>query len=164
HTKHYQTARIPLTRLVDAQFYKLFGTAPRVAQNAVRIMPAETYDQVWAGAKGAEEFITSDNCQWCHSGNAWYGQKNYMILQAASKNPVNVSPYGEWRWSPMGLAGRDPIFYAQLDSELAYLRKEKTEKEAQATINLCLSCHGVMGKRQLNLDHNYLGDSGSPNS
>jgi cytochrome c553 len=86
-----------------------------------------------------------------------------MILEATSKNPVNVSPYGEWRWSPMGLAGRDPIFYAQLDSEIAYLRKEKTEKEVQATINLCLSCHGVMGKRQLNLDHNYLGNSGSSN-
>lgn len=163
HTKHYQTARLPLTKLVDAQFYKLLGTGPRVAENAVRIMPAETYDHVWAGAKGVEMFLTSDNCQWCHSGNAWYGKKFYMILEGGSKNPVNVSPYGEWRWSPMGLAGRDPIFYAQLDSEIAYLRREKTEKEVEQVVNLCLSCHGVMGKRQLNLDHNYLGNSGSGN-
>ena len=30
---------------------------------------------------------------------------------------VNLSPYGTWRTSPMGLAGRDPIFFAQLASE-----------------------------------------------
>jgi len=161
HAKHFQTARIPLTRLVDARFYQLFGREPNVKLDAVRIMPAETYDHVWAKASGAELFITSDNCQWCHSGNAWYGKKDSMILQASSNNPVNVSPYGEWRWSPMGLAGRDPIFYAQLDSEIAYLRKDKTEQEVQQVVNLCLSCHGVMGKRQLNLDHNYLGNSGS---
>ena len=35
---------------------------------------------------------------------------------------ANVSPYGEWRWSPMGLAGRDPIFFAQLESEFAFLK------------------------------------------
>ena len=35
---------------------------------------------------------------------------------------MNVSPFGEWRWSPMGLAGRDPIFYAQLDSEIAFVK------------------------------------------
>ena len=58
----------------------------------------------------------------CHSGNAWMGSKFVMILEPKSSNPVNVSPYGEWRWSPMGLAGRDPIFYAQLESELAYLK------------------------------------------
>ena len=34
---------------------------------------------------------------------------------------VNVSEYGEWRWSPMGLAGRDPVFFSQLESELAYI-------------------------------------------
>jgi hypothetical protein len=31
---------------------------------------------------------------------------------------VHLSPYGEWQWTPMGLAGRDPIFYAQLESEI----------------------------------------------
>ena len=30
---------------------------------------------------------------------------------------INISPYGTWRGSPMGLAGRDPIFFAQLASE-----------------------------------------------
>ncbi len=128
---------------------------------AVRVMPAETYDHIFASAKGPEMFVTSDNCQWCHSGNAWYGKKNYMILQTSAKDRVNVSPYGEWRWSPMGLAGRDPVFFAQLDSEIAYLKREKTEQDVQAVQNLCFSCHGVMGKRQLDLDHGYMGNPGS---
>ena len=39
--------------------------------------------------------------------------------QADGTTPVmNVSPFGEWRWSPMGLAGRDPIFYAQWTAKL----------------------------------------------
>ena len=29
-----------------------------------------------------------------------------------------LSPVAEWGASPMGLAGRDPIFYAQLESEV----------------------------------------------
>ena len=39
-----------------------------------------------------------------------------MIVRDGSST-VNISPYGEWRASPMGLAGRDPVFYAQLESE-----------------------------------------------
>jgi hypothetical protein len=150
----------PMT--ANAEFARLFGSLP--ADGGVRFMPAETYDHIVAGSKGAEMFITSDNCQWCHSGNAWYGKKDYMIVRPTSGDPVNVSPYGEWRWSPMGLAGRDPIFYAQLDSEIAYLRREKTEKEVQMVVNLCFSCHGVMGKRQLDLDHGYYGNAGNPNT
>jgi len=121
--------------------------------DGVQRMPAETYDHVVAGPRGAEMFITSDACMSCHSGNAWYGSKHTMILENYSKNPVNVSPYGEWRWSPMGLAGRDPIFFAQLDSELAFLKDRPGEQ--QAIVNTCFRCHGVMGKRQLDADHGY---------
>jgi len=56
----------------------------------------------------------------------------------------------------MGLAGRDPIFYAQLESEIAILRAESKnpDTDIRATVNLCLSCHGGMGKRQFNIDRN----------
>src|SRR5262249_57419502 len=91
----------------------------------------------------------------------WYGSKYTMILEAYSNNPVNVSPYGEWRWSPMGLAGRDPIFFAQLDSELAYLKDRP--REQQQLVNTCFRCHGVMGKRQLDADHGYDPASASNN-
>jgi hypothetical protein len=125
-----------------------------------RALPGETYDHVVPMPNAATPFVTSDQCMTCHSGNAWLGSKFVMILEAQSDNKVNVSPYGEWRWSPMGLAGRDPIFYAQLDSELAYLDGRKQDQ--QTIINTCFRCHGVMGKRQLNIDHGY--DPVSPNA
>ncbi|HSB12640.1 MAG TPA: cytochrome P460 family protein [Blastocatellia bacterium] len=141
-----------------AEFLKFFKDVP--IPGGVQVMPAETYDHVVAGPAGAEEFITSDSCMSCHSGNAWFGSKYTMILEGTSQNPVNVSPYGEWRWSPMGLAGRDPIFFAQLDSELAYLKDRPADQ--QAVINTCFRCHGVMGKRQLDADHGY--DPASPDT
>lgn len=124
-----------------------------LSSNTPQVIPPETYDHIVAGPKGAEEFVTSDQCMICHSGNAWFGSKFNMILEPTSANPVNVSPYGEWRWSPMGLAGRDPIFYAQLDSELAFLKDRPADQ--QTLINTCFRCHGVMGKRQQDIDHGY---------
>lgn len=141
-----------------AEFLKFFKDVP--IPGGVQVMPAETYDHVVAPPGGAEEFITSDSCMSCHSGNAWFGSKYTMILEGGSKNPVNVSPYGEWRWSPMGLAGRDPIFFAQLDSELSYLKDRPDDQ--QKVINTCFRCHGVMGKRQLDADHGY--DPASPDN
>src|SRR5262249_31333847 len=49
--------------------------------------------------------------------------------------------------SMMGLAGRDPIFHAQLESE-------KTLRPAHTGFfdNTCYRCHGVMGQRQVELD------------
>ena len=148
----------PVEMATQAEFLKFFKDVP--IPGGLQVMPAETYDHVVAGPNGAEEFITSDSCMSCHSGNAWYGSKYTMILEGGSQNPVNVSPYGEWRWSPMGLAGRDPIFFAQLDSELAYLKDRPDDQ--QKVINTCFRCHGVMGKRQLDADHGY--DPASPDN
>ena len=73
----------------------------------------------------------------------------------------NVSEFGEWRWSPMGLAGRDPIFFAQVESEIAILAQDARDglfpanqlrTFQQAVANTCLSCHGAMGQRQLQID------------
>jgi hypothetical protein len=133
-------------------FARFFARAMPKAMTEPLPLPGETYDHVVPQPNGASAFVTSDQCMTCHSGNAWMGRKFVMILEPGD-HPVNVSPYGEWRWSPMGLAGRDPIFYAQLDSELAYLEDRKTDQ--QAVINTCFRCHGVMGKRQLNIDHGY---------
>ncbi len=66
----------------------------------------------------------------------------------------DVSPFEEWRWSMMGLAGRDPIFFAQLESEIQlnglHANGAFSPEEIQ---NLCLHCHGVMGQRQFVADH-----------
>jgi mono/diheme cytochrome c family protein len=139
-------------------FVKFFNSIPPVPLSDVKKFPSETYDHVIAGPNGPQHFLTSDSCMGCHSA-IYYG--NAMVYTGAKdaegKAPLmNVSPYGEWRWSPMGLAGRDPIFYSQLDSELAYLKtfkdKAEGEKLAREVVNTCFRCHGVMGKRQFDLD------------
>jgi cytochrome c553 len=140
-------------------FVKFFNSIPPVPFSDVKKIPSETFDHVIASHEGPQHFLTSDSCMGCHSA-VYYG--NAMVYtgtkDAEGKAPLmNVSPYGEWRWSPMGLAGRDPIFYSQLDSELAYLKtfkdKAEGEKLAREVVNTCFRCHGVMGKRQFDLDH-----------
>jgi hypothetical protein len=140
-------------------FVKFFDSIQPVPLTEVKKFPSETYDHVIAGPGGPQHFLTSDSCMGCHSA-IYYG--NAMVYTGAKdaegKAPLmNVSPYGEWRWSPMGLAGRDPIFYSQLDSEIAYLKtfkdKAEGEKLAREVVNTCFRCHGVMGKRQFDLDH-----------
>jgi hypothetical protein len=137
--------------------------APR---NLPPAMVPEFYDPVVRNPKDPKQlFVTSDQCMPCHSGTNLNGNLTMMLQGATGSDGtaplINVSPYAEWRWSPMGLAGRDPIFYAQFASEMAYLdtlpqpRREQLKREVR---NLCFSCHGVMGKRQLDIDRGGQGD------
>jgi hypothetical protein len=54
----------------------------------------------------------------------------------------------------MGLSGRDPIFFAQLDTESTVHSNLKGKGILSAPFiqDTCLSCHGVMGQRQYHLD------------
>lgn len=163
------TLRAPTVDPKFAAFYKSIAPIP---PDRVKKFPGETYDHVFPqniGTPGSQpapspnpnQFLTSDQCMGCHSGGM-YG--NVMIYtgtkQTDGSTPVmNVSPFGEWRWSPMGLAGRDPIFYAQLDSEIAFVKSffkndpAKVAEKIKAINNTCFKCHGVMGKRRLDDDH-----------
>lgn len=149
------------------QYFELGGSRPPMAASRVRSFPGQWADHVPAGPDGAEQFITSDNCIGCHGGLGGAPSGVNMFLQTGSDygDGYNVSPFGEWRWSPMGLAGRDPAFFSQLASELAILdndfkkypnrfdRKRKNLEAAKnAVVNTCLSCHGAMGQRQLLID------------
>lgn len=145
--------------LPNADLLRTFSGIARVLPADVQAMLPETYDHVAAPASGPGRFLGSSQCQSCHSAlTGPFGPT--MFLPAAGSAPgaatgADVSPYGEWRWSPMGLAGRDPIFYAQLDSELAYARSlppAQGEPLAAGLRNACFSCHGVMGQRQHALD------------
>lgn len=125
----------------------------------VQTMPSETYDNVVAPAEGGQ-YISSSQCMSCHGAlnGRPFGPTMFLPSPLASPGTIagaNVSPYGEWRWSPMGLAGRDSIFFAQLESEFAYLDALPPPQNEQLTRevrNACLSCHGAMGKRQLDAD------------
>jgi hypothetical protein len=116
-----------------------------------RPLPFRSYDHVVQGPRpsGHKQFLTSDQCQGCHDATANNSAVPNMIsirpahsVKNASDNDewINLSPYGEWRYSMMGLAGRDPVFFAQLEAE----RYHHPELADQID-NKCLSCHGVMG-------------------
>lgn len=113
-------------------------------------LPGENYDHIVSPHGKKQLFLTSDQCFGCHAGNT-YG--NVMLVTGTNDAiTADISPYGEWRWSPMGLAGRDPVFYTQLESEMVFLDSlNKPEQKAQV-VNLCFSCHGAMGQRQLTVN------------
>lgn len=165
HSTHHAVAPSPAphTPIVEPNpaFLETFHAMGPIPADSVSKLPNETWDHI---AATGQMFMTSDQCQSCHSAaNGPFGPT--MWLTNKDGKGLNVSPYTEWRWSPMGLAGRDPIFYAQLDSELSYL--DTVTDEATRTslkhsvVNTCFRCHGVMGKRQHDLDHpgeNYNAD------
>jgi mono/diheme cytochrome c family protein len=131
---------------------------------AVQTFPPEPLDNYVSHTHRAPAFVTSSQCMGCHSASSGvpFGPAMWITPAprvAATKNGLNVSEYGEWRWSPMGLAGRDPVFFAQLGSELAYLKTvngttpHTSAQLQQQTIDICMTCHGVMGKRSYATDH-----------
>ena len=145
---------------------------------SIQTFPAEPLDDRLANphAQHPPEFMTSAQCMSCHSASSggapgavmWLAPgSSYTPPSPAPTGPVgvNVSEYGEWRWSPMGLAGRDPVFFAQLESELAAIdaipAREIAGTHPQQTrdtlktqvVDTCMRCHGVMGKRTNDIEH-----------
>ncbi|MGE0681632.1 MAG: hypothetical protein AB7P69_12145 [Candidatus Binatia bacterium] len=146
---------LPAPRPAFLAFYNMLPPLDFSAALQLRF-PAETYDHYMSGPNGPGQFVTSDQCIGCHDAtqnnsatpNMLITDMNNLLLTVPAASSVNFSPYGEWRVSPMGLAGRDPIFFAQLQSET------NTLPELSACIqNTCLHCHGVMGQRQYSLDN-----------
>jgi hypothetical protein len=130
----------------DPNLLRLFQGLPLVPAQAVKRFPGESLDHVTPSPVAPQGFLTSSQCLGCHSAS----KENMAFLFAEKlQPPINLSPYTEWRASMMGLAGRDPIFHAQLESE-------KTLRPSQAAFldNTCYRCHGVMGQRQLESDKN----------
>jgi hypothetical protein len=107
-------------------------------------LPPESLDHVVRTPDANAPFITSDQCLSCHSASS---VNMAYTFADPSRKPVNLSPYTEWRASMMGLAGRDPVFYAQIESE-KHLQPNRTEFIDKT----CFTCHGVMGHRQMALD------------
>jgi cytochrome c553 len=141
------------------------GRLPSSIFANVRMLPAatipcmvpESLDQVTskpASKGGPSLFVTSNQCASCHDATNNAPMPTHMLYtEPGSSTPVNLSTYGEWRYSMMGLSGRDPVFFAQLDTESTVHSKLKGKRNAPAFIqDTCLSCHGVMGQRQFHLD------------
>ena len=110
-------------------------------------MPSETFDHVVSKPGDEPQFLTSDQCIACHDATISNDSLPNMMYREADGTLINLSMYGEWRASPMGLAGRDPIFFSQLQSETNNL-----PELADCIENTCLHCHGVLGQRQFSRD------------
>lgn len=118
--------------------------APGVERPAA--FPGENYDHVVSGQKGPPQFVTSDQCIGCHTAS------DVNMSATFTEQPVNLSPYTEWRASMMGLAGRDPVFHAQVESERAQFASSPLGNKDAFLDSKCFHCHGVMGQRQLVID------------
>ncbi len=116
--------------------------AERAVPPDIARFPDEINDHVYSCPKGPGQFLTSDQCIACHSA------ADTNMAYTFVSPPVNLSPYTEWRASMMGLAGRDPVFHAQLESERAQFPAKSGFLD-----NKCLHCHGVMGQRQFVQDN-----------
>lgn len=114
--------------------------------------PAQTYDHVVSSPgendHNSTTFLTSDQCVGCHSAAGMGSPPVNMEIPHVTKPDVtvDVSPYGEWQTSLMGLAGRDPVFFAQVQSEAWYYRDNP--EAYNLLLDTCLYCHGAMGRRQ----------------
>jgi hypothetical protein len=144
----------PILDRYSPEFLHTFGagkvTQPNPQQILAYFMPPEVYDHAVAKSAVPPLFLTSDQCLGCHAAGST-GLHFDMTVQQPDQQPyrnlINIAPYGEWRSSPMGLAGRDPIFFSQLETEQA-----AHPALAKLAPDVCLHCHGVMGQRQFCLD------------
>jgi hypothetical protein len=144
----------------NPDFLRFFRGFRPVKDDEVQRLPGENYDHVVAPPGSQGSFVTSDQCMGCHGGlNGPFGPTMFEVTAPpVGRVPqgVNYSPFGEWRWSPMGLGGRDPIFFAQVESEIAFLRTNPDKAAAEAGVtglqNACFRCHGMMAKHQLEAD------------
>lgn len=139
-------------------FPKLDGVA--IARKDVVEMPSQTYDNAYMPADAPNvhgPFVTSDQCLGCHDAGSTGLHFDMTVPDPETGKLLNLSPYATWRTSPMGLAGRDPIFFAQLASETQTFHPE--DKGFVETT--CLGCHGVLGQRQAQIDqHDATGECG----
>jgi hypothetical protein len=133
---------------------------PRPSWETVPRLPAQTYDEVWVApgpVTARSQFVTSSQCIGCHDAGGTGLQFDMTEPNPHGDGLLNLSPYATWRTSPMGLGGRDPVFYAQLASE------EGFHPESSATLQgICMGCHGVAGQRQLEIDRGEAGEECTP--
>ena len=142
---------------LSALIHRIFGLTSATSPRPPPSLPSATYDNVWVAGQSADAgaaassaqdpfsgLVTSDQCLGCHDAGSTGLQFDMTEPAPDGKLLLNHSPYGSWRTSPMGMAGRDPIFYAQLASELDKFHPQSKE----LVQDTCFGCHGVLGQRR----------------
>jgi hypothetical protein len=143
----------PSVRIPRPEFATMFPVPTDMRGADILHFLPESHDRAVQPPGGAQ-FVTSDQCMSCHFGdNTPFGPNMFVPGVGVDGAGFDISPHGEWRWSMMGLAGRDPIFYAQLESEMTTFAGASGTHDAGWIADTCLSCHGGMGQRQYHIDH-----------
>ena len=149
----------------NSAFASTFNMINRQTVDQIPFLPPVTHDWVWrAPAERASQqlFVTSNQCMSCHAAMSNELGPSMFVhtseYQEYGQPGRDYSPYGEWRWTPMGLAGRDPIFMAQMETELALLPKnfkdpEERKQISSELVQTCFRCHGAMGHHQYRHDN-----------
>lgn len=120
-------------------------------RTAVAAMPPQTFDYDWIPPGGpgyGQTFTTANVCAGCHDAGSTGLQYDMTTPNPHGPGLINLSPFATWRTSPMGLAGRDPFFLAQLASEVETFHPESRD----LIETTCLGCHGAAGARQFQID------------
>jgi len=102
-------------------------------------------------------FSTGEFCKACHD-SVLFVEGGGLPQMAYFSDPdltsqhqtwiANWSQYGDWSSNIMRLATRDPIWQAQIESETA----QHPYADPHVIQDVCFSCHGEMGERQLKTD------------
>ncbi len=107
------------------------------------------------------EFSTAQFCQACHDSALFVeggGLPQMMYLSEKTDQTApdgqgqwlaNWSQYGDWSATIMRLATRDPIWQAQIETETSV----HEHADPAVVQDVCFSCHGEMGERQLKVDN-----------
>ena len=157
----------PLAQPTQA-FLDFYGQIPPVPFSRaweVRL-PAESWDHQLAFAEAPPQFLTSDQCIGCHDATFFNLMPPNMLFETEQNGEttrLNLSPYAEWKASPLGQAGRDPIFFAQVQGETNFFADTGLAGLSDPKICIettCLHCHGVMGQRQYQIDTEGEDDEG----
>ncbi len=141
----------------SSEWLEQYPSIGAIAAADVRGFPPASFDHVpHPPAERAQPFVTADQCLGCHGGLSGFGDPMFEASTTAEGLGTDISPSGDWRFTPMGLAGRDPIFYSQLEVEVAMVAADYPEEEvaafAQGAVETCMGCHGGPGVRQAKLD------------
>jgi len=125
-----------------------------------------SYPPEWPGGYplvcDENEFSTAQFCQACHESALYVegGGLPEMMYISKDEEPkgdkpdehsqwlANWSQYGDWSASIMRLATRDPIWQAQIETET----NQHPYADPAVIQDVCFSCHGEMGERQLKTD------------
>ena len=121
---------------------------------SLQLMPDLIVDHLVANAGPEPGWVTSSACMGCHDDIQLMSDLPNMVVPDVDQPPgkkqnINISPFGEWKGSLMGMAGRDPVFYAQLSAEIV-ARPDRADEIS----NLCFGCHGALAVHKLNEESN----------